>query len=162
MDLTKTTTFEAMRLFPNKENKCMFSCAYCGRKRRVTIPKEFLNKTVRIKCYCNHSIPVLVVGRSFYRKEVNLPGELRDNDGFKRLVTVKSISQVGVGLDLGISKHNIKAGDIVRLKFRLDDARFTMMDLSIIIRRIESGYAGCEFPYLEQHDKKILGFYMMR
>ena len=161
-NLTKTITYEIKRLFPNSLGKCLFTCAYCGRQRIVTIPKEFINKTARIKCYCKHSIPVLIVGRSYYRKNVNLPGKLRDSEGLKRAVIIKSISESGIGIALGYSKHNIKPGDVVRVKFQLDDKAFTLLDVSVIIRRVEEGYAGCEFQYLEQHDKKTIGFYMMR
>lgn len=161
-NLTKTVTYEAKRLFPNKEGKCLFSCAYCGRQRIVTVPREFLNKTARILCYCKHSIPVLFVGRSYYRKNVNLPGELRDIEGFKRIIVVKSISESGIGISLGGSKHYIKVGDLLRVRFQLDDKALTMLDVSVIVRRVDGGTAGCEFQYLEMNDKKLIGFYMMR
>lgn len=160
VSLTKTTTYEAQRLFPNDENKCMFSCAYCGRQRMIVIPKAYLNKTVRIKCYCKHAIPVLFVGRKHYRKDVNLPGELRDINGLKRVIVIKDISESGIGVSLGNSKHNINVGDILRVKFQLDNQAFTMMDVSVIVKRIHNNIAGCQFQFLEQHDKKQLGFYM--
>lgn len=160
--LRKTGTYEIMRLFPNAKGRCSFNCIYCGRSRVITVPKEYMNKTCSIKCYCERSIPVLFVGRSYYRKEVSLPGELRDADGHKRVITIKNISQNGLGIDLGISKYNIKAGDVVRVRFRLDNSAFTWVDISVIIRRIESSYAGCEFQYLNEGDKKTIGFYLLR
>jgi hypothetical protein len=116
---------------------------------------------LRIRCVCKKSFVQLFDSRSYYRKNVELPGEITNFKGERRAITVTSLSLNGVGFKMGLAKPNMLIDDLVYIKFKLDNKHLTWIDGNIIIRRISGNTIGANFSKLCIHDKKLIGFFLM-
>jgi hypothetical protein len=99
--------------------------------------------------------------RSYFRKGVELPGEITNFKDERRVITVTSISLDGVGFKMGMAKPNINIDDLVGIKLRLDTQYLDWIKAVIIIRRINGNNIGASFSKLSIYDKKLIGFYLM-
>jgi hypothetical protein len=75
-------------------------------------------------------------------------------------MTVTSLSNTGIGFETArISQF--KVGDVIRVRFMLDDSRRSWIDEMVEIKRVEDHMIGSEFKDLGEYEKKAIGFYLM-
>jgi hypothetical protein len=59
------------------------------------------------------------------------------------------------------SEYNFSVGDLLQIKFLLDNPQKTVMDKKVVIKNINFPFIGTEFPISEREDKTI-GFYLLK
>jgi len=140
----------------------IIKCPQCGTTRTVNAAK--LNNPrgpLQARCKCGTAFHILFDVRKAYRKQTRLNGHyVKDSAGEKQgRIIVRNISVSGIGFTT-LTKHNLKQGDKVRLKFTLDDARRSEIEKTGVVKVVNEKSVGCQFTDSGQQDDP-LGFYLM-
>jgi hypothetical protein len=98
--------------------------------------------------------------RKHYRKPVSLLGDFwKDgSDGEVGGMEVKDLSIGGIGLH-ALHPHHLKTGDIIRVRFELDDSQRSCVTRNAIVRNVEALFIGAEF--CDNKSDKALAFYVL-
>ncbi|MFC1534226.1 PilZ domain-containing protein [Thermodesulfobacteriota bacterium] len=136
------------RIFLDSENHASFLCPQCQKLFKKDLTK-FINHDKKIifkcQCPCGHSFPVLLDRRRYPRKDTDLRGAfIHDKKRIRGAINIKNVSLGGLGFELG-SKYLISTGDILLVRFNLDDVFNTMVSKEALIKKIKNTYIGAEF-----------------
>jgi hypothetical protein len=153
------------KLFITSENTVVFRCPHCQRTKTVGVatlgdlarPLRF-----RLKCPCGQVTSSVIDKRRRFRKETSFPGTyVHYVDGQPRgkgSLTVKDLSVNGMKLMIA-SGEAFNRGDVLKVAFKLDDAKRSLVEKKVVIRSISPPFFGTEFAPTETLDK-ALGFYL--
>jgi hypothetical protein len=136
------------RIFLNSENVAEISCPYCQRVWKKNF-SELIGHQRKIvfncKCSCGNSFPAFLERRRYPRKDTDLGGAfIHDKKKSRGIIRVKNISLGGVGFQL-TGDYVISTGDLVLLRFNLDDPFNTLISKEAFVRKIREKYIGSEF-----------------
>jgi hypothetical protein len=162
---------EIQKAYITEDNSVTIRCSQCGRKKVFNIahPKE-LSNPVPVKCSCGSKFAVRLEWRKFYRKPVALPGEYA-REGCEREVGDISVERICFGgmvlenLCLGgigfrtANRHNLQVGDIIQVRFYLDDTRKSLVTRNVMVISVQDRTIGTEF--CDNQADKALAFYLM-
>lgn len=99
--------------------------------------------------------------RTYYRKDVQLAGRFDNPEtGASGDILVENVSLNGVGFTTLLTPDLAK-NDLIRVWFRLDDARNTEVARAVRVRYLKDRYIGGQFADQKSYDGD-LGFYLMR
>jgi hypothetical protein len=174
-------------IYLSSENKATLVCPQCE-KAKVIDATRYQQKEGPIKikftfkcrhCYCGtehalecdgadckqgHTIAALLERRRYYRKDVNLPGKIRDEHGKEASIKVFDISKKGLLFKL-IYPGAYEVGEILTVLFELDDPQRSKINKDVVIRKkIAPDQLGVEFTSADtliSHSDKAIGFYLM-
>ncbi len=153
---------KSVTAFVNKENYTLFICPYCEKNHRIFVAKYKAGKhTILYRCSCRKKFVIELNFRQFYRKKVNLIGEVINiSSGSNRwyAMTVVDISMTGLRFKL-IGPKEIKEGHRLRVRFTLDGQQDDRIDKDVRVISIGEDHYGCEFLNLA-YEEKELGFYL--
>ncbi len=153
---------KAVEAFVNKENYTAFTCPYCQHTYRISVaPQQGKKHSIVAKCVCNERFEIKLNFRQFYRKQVNLTGEvinvsIGSNDWYA--ITVLDLSMSGIRFKV-IGPKDIKQGHRLHVRFTLDDQQGSVIDKEVRVADIRNDSYGCEFLNLA-HEEKELGYYL--
>ena len=144
------------RVFLNPDNIAHFFCPKCKKlwkKDLSAIQNPTQNVVFNCKCPCGHAYPVVLDRRQYPRKETNLGGAfIHDRKKIRGIIVVKNISLGGLGFEL-TRDYVIATGDVVLVRFNLDDPFGTLVAKEALIRKIKGSYVGAEFlERIWEHD----------
>lgn len=156
----------------NSNDEISLLCQECGNFLMVDAsPYKVMPSELDVTCdKCGHTFTLSLNFRNFYRKETNLsgicaivdtpwPGDTIDFENCTGII-VENLSRTGIGFKLK-SPLSLFAGDILLVKFTLDNTKRSSVTKTVIVRRITDDYIGAEFfPYIDERDKD-LAFYIM-
>ena len=136
------------RIFLNSENLATFLCPQCQRSWKKDLT-NFMNHNKKIrfkcKCPCGYSFPVLLERRVYIRKNTDINGAfIHDKKKIRGAINIKNVSLGGLGFEL-TSNYLISTGDIVLVRFNLDDVFNTLITKEALIRKMINMYVGAEF-----------------
>ena len=151
---------EPQKVFVGPSGGTRIKCPHCETARHIKVSDKFLHKVVRINCFCQHRFPVIFEKRSSYRKGVILLGTCWNYSNEKHHMSVTSLSNTGIGFET-TRKPQFKVGDVIRVRFMLDDSRRSWIDEEVAIKRVDGRKVGAEFSRLGEYEKKAIGFYLM-
>lgn len=147
--------------YSDKNNHVVICCPACGFKRTVDASNyKNTSKALNVKCRCGELFQCLIDSRKFYRKRVNLIGEfitLKNNK--KGDMLVEDLSIGGVGFN-NRSPHALETGDVLELRFTLDNAIQTKIIRKVKVMIIKGYFIGTEFTEKNLLDPD-LGFYLL-
>jgi len=99
--------------------------------------------------------------RQYYRKNVQLAGNFENPDtGEAGEFLLENLSLNGIGFTTLLG-HRLSRGMLVKVRFRLDDARRTEVTRLTRVKYLSDRYVGCQFADQKSYDSD-LGFYLMR
>lgn len=135
-------------VFLDSENLATFICPQCQRSWKKDLT-AFINHNKKIlfrcNCPCGHSFPVLLERRRYARKDTDLRGAfIHDKKKIRGAINIRNVSLGGLGFEL-TSDYLISPGDIVLVRFNLDDAFNTLITKEALIRKMIKKYVGAEF-----------------
>lgn len=153
------------KIYITSKQRATFICPKCQNSKTVDVSQyASLDKIVKVNvmCHCGNAYTSILEKRKHYRKETNLDGFytrfVNGKEAGGGMMTVKDLS-VG-GLKFQINKDYVfTAGDVLKVKFRLDDAQRSLIRKKVIVRNINKKEIGTEFHPTEAVDK-ALGFYL--
>lgn len=153
---------KTVNTFVNKENYISFTCPYCQRTRRISVEEhKGINNKLVTKCTCQNRFMIDLNYRQFYRKEVNLVGEVKNVSTGSRnyySMVVVNLSMSGLLFKV-IGPKDIKNGHRLHVRFTLDDKQANEIDKEARVIDIRGDYYGCEFLNLA-YEEKELGYYL--
>jgi hypothetical protein len=124
---------EVQKTYIGEDNRVTIRCSECGRKRIFDASRyKELTKPIPVQCACGSKFSVSLEWRKFYRKQVALSGEYSKQDCKQEAgaIFVERICYGGMVLEnlcvggIGFrttNNHNLRVGDIVEVRFYLDD-----------------------------------------
>lgn len=133
-----------------EDHTIAFDCPKCRLRAKVPLEKIGHTYHCRAKCSCGNIFTAEIEFRERARKQLDLPGtyeivgrytntpEARDAGACR----VIDISRTGLAF-LKIAGREIKAGEIVRVNFRLDDAEATEIVQECEVRHAKENFVGC-------------------
>lgn len=99
--------------------------------------------------------------RQYYRKDVQLAGRFENPEtGETGDYLIENVSLNGLGFTT-LLNHCLVKNALIKVIFRLDDARRTEITRMVRVRYINERYVGCQFSDQKSYDSD-LGFYLMR
>lgn len=149
------------KIFMAKDGSATFVCPACGRER-VFDARAFLDKDPRfdIRCSCGQITPVLLEFRKYFRKKVRLLGFCTvERTGQEYPIEVRDVSLEGVGFALADKTvvPDMLPGDVVEVRFRLDNRAKSLVERRGEIRPLRGEFIGVElFPVA--YDKDLGGY----
>jgi hypothetical protein len=154
------------KVFIASNNTATFVCPKCGNVTTTNVAKYAEIKqrvTVKCRCSCGHHFDVSLEKRRQYRKTTDLAGQffhrLPNGEMDKGSMRVVDVSSSGLKLKLNVSR-TFKEGDKIKVEFRLDDKRRTLIEKEVIVRNVRKNLVGTSFEP-SQMDDSDLGFYLM-
>ncbi len=149
-----------LTFYPDSDNNVLISCPYCNFIKKINALKyRDSGKALKVRCKCGGIFSCTIDFRKFYRKKVNLAGEyvvLKNQR--KGDLLVEDISMGGLGFN-NMTPHNLEKGDILEIKFRLDDKNRTELKRRVMVMLVKGHFVGTEFTEKNRFDKE-LGFYL--
>jgi len=153
---------KTIETYVNIENYAAFACPYCQKEYRVSVAEHKATKHKLVtKCICKKQFEVELNFRQFYRKNVNLIGEVTNvSTGSRKwyAMTVVNLSMGGLRFKFTGPK-DIKMGHRLHVKFMLDDQQTRHVDKEVRVIGIIGDHYGCEFLNLA-YEEKELGYYL--
>lgn len=151
------------KIYFSKKGVCSIICHHCAKTNRIDTNSVKLNKPLEIKCTCRKKFFVQLEQREYYRKAVKLTGifeKISPGNTQKVNVIIEDISYTGLGCRT-LTKNYLEKNDIIKLNFSLDDVHNSEITEKGIVREIRDRYLGIEFQELSQHNRKLIGFYLL-
>jgi monomeric isocitrate dehydrogenase len=119
---------------------------------------------------CGYNFEVFINYRRHHRKNTILSGSCSNHDFFQgennivpedvTEIIIHNISRNGVGFTLKTS-INLSIGDVLNIRFLLDNKKKSMISKKVVVRRITNNYIAAEFTgYVDENDKD-LAFYLL-
>jgi hypothetical protein len=154
---------KARKIYYGKKGECSVICHQCGKVSKVDTNDVQPNQVVEINCSCQNSFQVQLEKREYYRKDVKLTGtfeRILPEDTIKGKLIIEDLSYTGIGCR-SVTKHYLEINDVVSLDFALDDVHNSQITENGIVRTVRDRYLGIEFQELSQHNRKLIGFYLL-
>ena len=155
------------------KGRAFMHCPQCGASKRIsTSSYRVINQAAGIELTCptcGHKYKALINYRDFYRKKTNLRGiytiattEIDQAFDFETtsVVTIGNISRTGIGFKMK-NTINVEIGDVLKVRFILDDKRKSIVEKKAIVKRIDKNLVGAEFARAIDYRDKELAFYLM-
>ena len=151
-----------LTFYPDKSNHVEIKCPECLIKTVVDAARyEYSNKILSVKCKCGVTFKCNVDFRKFYRRKVNFAGGYEIlKSGKLGDILVENLSMEGIGF-INMTPHNLENRDLLRVTFRLDDAKRTEIRRKVKIVGLHGDCVNTEFIEVNRFDS-ALGFYLKR
>jgi hypothetical protein len=153
----------------NKNNEAVLICDKCGMFHKIdeALYRSGEAKRFLLECEkCRRRYSVLVNLRKHYRKRVALQGTYNvvekaggGGAGGIARITVEDMSKSGLGFRTN-GPAKLIVGDVLRLNFRLDNAKRSAVEKIAMVRRVFNDIVGVEFTKPIDERDPDLAFYM--
>lgn len=152
------------KVFIGKRTEVAVVCPQCDRSLTIPVSKiQSVGKPVPARCTCGIQFSVVFERRANYRKSTGLLGRFARKVGSELQVgevAITNLSRGGLCLRVPAAVA-LSIGEILRIDFRLDNGEETLVRTQVVVKNIQSGRIGAEFHSLDEHTRKLLGFYLM-
>lgn len=146
----------------------IFTCLKCQRKKTADVSeymKQEKNLWFNVECLCGHGYSAIIERRKQYRKETDLHGTFKQFVDGKEVcsgvMTVCDLSLNGVKLKVNVEEHCFSIGDLLNIKFQLDDIQKSTIRKKVFIRNLNLPFLHTEFHSTEAFDQ-ALGYYLFQ
>jgi hypothetical protein len=152
----------AEKIHLDSEHCASITCPECKKSFKIDLSRlETSMKQIRVNCNCpcGNSFPVILDRRRHERKKTQLTGAyIHDKKKTRGLIKIVDLSRSGIGFE-SFSDHRISTGDVLTVRFNLDDAFNTLINKEILTKRINKNFIGNEFlDNIWDHD--VLSIYI--
>ena len=152
-----------VRLYVNVEDYTSITCPKCNDVKVANVKRyKGSRKPLKIQCRCGWIFHGILETRKFYRKYAKFPGSYTQARGqHYGLMVVENLSMSGIGFRTRV-QQSIKAGDILAVKFVLDDKPRTEITkdvvVKLIIKQTTGAFIGAEFCDINAFYRELLGY----
>ena len=156
----------------DKAGKALVVCPQCGDAQKIdVIPHKAIDKVCKLKVSCGKcgsDLDVMVNFRNCYRKNTRLSGLYKLDGSLKndyrvsdeiREAIIGNISKYGLGFTL-VKPDTLKVGDILQMKFVLDNSKRTVINKKVIVKRVKENFVGVQFVKSVDSTEPELAFYL--
>jgi hypothetical protein len=156
-----STEISVQRIYLNDNDDGTIVCPDCEKSKIMNLARyKTSHMPIKVKCGCGCLFKIIIESRKFYRKETHLFGEYKNrktNDTGS--IIVDDVSITGLHFTTKID-NNINIGDILDIKFTLDNTLQSEIFKIAIVKRVKEHSIGVEYCDLQAYNKE-LGFYLM-
>lgn len=159
---------KCFKLFIGNTPSVTIVCPECGHARSVETSKIPGNvNSFRARCMCGEVFTVAAERRRCYRKETRLEGKLFGSTNSQHALADIHVSDLSVKGMKFTCKWNrgqrveVAVGDEFLVRVLLGSDEDVRIEARVIVRNVRSENIGAEFIAIDEHSRKILGFYMM-
>lgn len=134
-------------------------CPQCGKVTEMNLEGKIVPRSAKARCSCGNTFTVLFEKRQHYRKNLNTYGKCFNNKNDKTGDDIKivDISDEGIRF-LKVGGKFLKQGQTVKITFPLKHDTVTCI-ASILYLKDEE--VSCKIMSIDEHSRKILGFFLM-
>lgn len=153
---TLSQDITTQRVYAASDNHGTIVCPRCQHSKRVNVSRYLdTHSPAKVKCACGHVFAIIVDTRKFYRKRTHLKGHFADQilDKWEEMV-IKNLSLSGIGFTTQ-RKNSVELGEIIRIRFRLDNASQAEIRKVAIVRQIRGSFVGAEFQDITEYEKEL-------
>lgn len=155
-----------MRVNPNANGRAALTCPICEQLIRVDMSAlSELHCPVTVDCNCGHRFPILVDATKLLRKPTRLMGRYAK---FQKLgsaeagfIDVEELSIAGITFQTR-TPHTIRIGDILSIRFAVDETAKAEVSKSIIVRQVEDNIIAGEFCDKDLNDPALASYLKSR
>jgi hypothetical protein len=105
--------------------------------------------------------PILLDVRGSYRKRTQLPGRYTKlATALSGAILIANLSFTGVGFVTKTPHPLLEVGDLIELRFRLDDPQASSLCKRAVVKHVHGRAIGAAFYHLNAYETE-LGFYLM-
>ena len=150
---------EMVKVYLDETRNACIVCGNCGKAREISFSEREAPRSSLVKCSCGNSFIVSFEKRQYYRKQVDIRGLCFESADPTEGTPVK-ITDISVcGLQFDTSGDNkFQLNQKLRVIFRLEGQ---IVNLVVCVRHIRGKKIGVEIISIEEHSKKIMGFYLL-
>jgi hypothetical protein len=150
-----------VKVYVNHHDEGTVTCPHCEKSKRLNFAKQKpSHEPLRVKCACGNSFKIIIELRAYYRKKTRLCGHYATSESGKSgSIIVEDLSFTGLGFRTRFP-HTLRLGEVIDLRFVLDNKVQSEVQKKAIIRRIQGYFIGAQFCDLKAFDKE-LGYYLM-
>jgi len=136
-------------------------CPACHAKKSLdATPYKDSRSAMKVKCVCSETFRCAFEFRKHFRKKVRLEGTYFDLKTKETgAVSIDNLSIEGVGFNTLNDKHSIEHGNVLTLRFNLDNKQQTEVERTIKITSVRGVSIGGMF--FGSARNKTVGFYLM-
>lgn len=149
---------EKVKVYLDETRNATIVCPNCGKSREINFSQREAPPSSLVKCGCGNSFIVLFEKRQYYRKQVDIRGiafakaDLTEGEP----IQIMDVSIGGVHFRVsGINPFHLDQK--LRIVFRLEDKTVSMV---VSVRRIIDNKVGAEITTIDDHSRKVLGFFL--
>jgi hypothetical protein len=146
-------------VYPDPEGMISLTCPNCKKSFRKNLSNyKISNRQINLRCNCpcGNSFSVILDRRRHLRKKTHLTGAyIHDKRKSRGVINIKDLSRSGIGFELASDNKDyiISSGDVLTVRFNLDDVFQTLITKEVIAKRIQGKFIGNEFlDILYEHD----------
>lgn len=159
---------KSCKLFIGTTASVTVICPACGKAKSVEtckIPAHI--NSFRAKCPCGEVFTVNVERRRYYRRDTDFYGTLYRDSRKNRAITdihVVDLSMKGMKCSCewqNYVKMEIKVGDEFHVRLLMGDDENGWLEGKVVVRNVRQDILGLEFLSLDEHSRKVLGFFML-
>jgi hypothetical protein len=147
------------KVYLDPEGFVSLTCPNCKKSFRKNLSNyKSSNRQINLKCHClcGCSFSAILDRRKHLRKKTRLTGAyIHDKKQTRGLINIKDLSRSGIGFELGSDNKDyiISTGDILTVRFTLDDVFQTLISKEVLTKRVKGKFIGNEFlDILYEHD----------
>lgn len=148
------------KVFINARGMIFLLCPFCSENSEKPATQFPLHQQVSVTCSCGKTYEFQIETRTDFRKPTSLPvlyWKLDSPDKFQK-ATIVDLSLDGFCL-CASCEDNLKSNDLIRVNFKLDDARRTKVEREAKVCWVAGNKKGCQFTANPPFDPKV-GFYV--
>jgi hypothetical protein len=152
---------QIQKVFIDNRNEGTVTCPGCQKSRRANLSQyKGVCEIIKVKCGCGCAFGMIIDQRKHYRKKTQFSGNytVLGTDKSGRMI-VEDLSFTGIGFRTRLA-HSLEVGELVEVRFVLDDQRRSEVCKMARIRRIQERSIAAEFCDLKAYEKD-LGYYLM-
>ncbi|MEN6624483.1 MAG: PilZ domain-containing protein [Smithella sp.] len=150
------------KVYTDANGYVIFSCPNCGKMQKEQAQKYKNHKgPIKIQCKCGDFYEVEIEFRKLFRKETRLDGVFTASSkpGNWEKIIVKDLSMKGCKFET-LKAIFLNPDEEIKIEFRLNNTKNSLIRKKAIIRHVDKNYAGCEFQDQTGDLDPDLGFYL--
>lgn len=148
-----------VKIYLDEANIGVAVCPECGRSKAINFEGKSVPRSAKARCSCGNTFKVFLEKRQHYRKDINVYGKYFDSNDAKTGYDVKiiDISKEGIRF-LRVDGKSLKRNQTVKIIFPLKHDMVTCIASVLYIREDE---VSCKIISIDEHSRKVLGFFLM-
>jgi hypothetical protein len=150
---------EKVKVYLNEARSGVVVCQRCGKSKQIEFSNGHNFRSGVVKCPCGNTFAVIFENRRHYRKPISSYGKCFAAGDTAEGAAVKlvDISQSGIRFTKMDGKP-LELNEKIRVSFSLNN--YTIFCFASVCN-IRNEYIGAKFIGLDEHSKKVLGFFLL-
>ena len=148
-----------VKVYLNETRSGFVVCQRCGKSKQIHFTNGHNPRSGVAKCACGNTFGVIFENRKHYRKPISLFGKCFAAGDTAEGATVKlaDISQSGIRF-AKMDGRPLQLNERIRVSFSLNN--YTISCVASVYS-IRNEVIGAKFIDLDEHSKKVLGFFLL-